>query len=413
MSVLDGSGPVTLVPDQALWAAAGIDLGAIEIEAVAGRARLMALAARLPAELGPALAETVLRFDDPGAIVVLADSPLEGISTAELLENVEKLATADPEHHDEGEHGHGGGHEDMMAVTGDPSADGLVMEDAEATVGPLSSALPTGLTAELTLDGDVVSRARIGTLGSDADSGAGDRLAPRCRLWARAAEAAVEPGQVPQLLAAVEIERVVSHSIWLARFAELIGWVDLGTRLRGAVRPLIRLNAVPVSDLGEASVPDCRELRETLRTAARSRRLLWRTRGLAPLTAGESEAAGIRGPSARASARAVDARSEHPAYVELGFDPVLADGGDTASRVRVRAEEAVAALDLARTALSLETLPAGGATIEGPRGPLGAGVDAWGSAAVRAAEDAAEGEELARALTAVASFDLSPGMVGR
>ena len=69
----------------------------------------------------------------------------EGVRAARnaVLARHEKSGTDDHghEHHAHGEMSH----HDMMEVRGDPSADGLVMEDIETVLGPVFAGLPTGL----------------------------------------------------------------------------------------------------------------------------------------------------------------------------------------------------------------------------------------------------------------------------
>ena len=70
----------------------------------------------------------------------------------------------------------------MMAIVGEPSADGLVMEEIELSHGPVGTALPGGLRLDVTLDGDVVGHCEVTALlragAPDRAGAAGPRNAP-------------------------------------------------------------------------------------------------------------------------------------------------------------------------------------------------------------------------------------------
>lgn len=278
---------------------------------------------------------------------------------------------------------------DAMAVSGEPSSDGLVMEDYEATVGPLeSAALPAGLTLDLDLDGDVVRSARISS--SPERLATADPLAP---------------------LAAVEAERALSHAAWLARFLDLLGWVAAAERVRSALGPLIaaQQDFLGGGD-GDGWLEECAELEAALGALLGSRRVAWRAGGLAVVDAGRCRESGVRGPIARAAGIEDDARVADASYGALGFSVVTRSAGDARARAEVRIEEALGSLRLAREALRAEALPPSeGSEVEGPRGPFPVAADP----ARELAEETARGEELARALVAIASFDLTPGAAVR
>jgi len=112
----------------------------------------------------------------------------------------------------------------MMAIVGEPSADGLVMEPIELRFGPLATPLPGGLVADVTLDGDVVAESAVRALLGRGDGGPAsgtDWLSPVACVaaLAAAAEAAegrpVSPEHRWQRVAAVELERALSHLAWL------------------------------------------------------------------------------------------------------------------------------------------------------------------------------------------------------
>lgn len=416
-----------LVPDAATWAAVGVDLSELGLEPVAepSRADVLAAAERLPAALAGPAAELLGRLPDPTAVRVLGASPLGG---APLRQALEHRADSGPDHddgredHGDGQDDHGEGHGDMMAVTGEPSRDGLVMESATARIGPISAALPTGLTLELELDGDVVAAALLGSvLDAPADRGPSP-LARHAAAWAAArATGPLDPERVAAHLEATELERALSHTMWLSRFADLLGWVDLGRRLRLAATPLVPRQAQSAELPRSPGREDLDPLASALSGLPGSRRLASRLRGLARVDRELSVETGLAGPVARASDAGGDARSEDPAYRELGFEPVLLAGGDALARTELRIREALASLGLAFAAADAGRLSDADGPVESPRGPLaaaGAGpggarlvVDRGAAPVTRAAERTVEGLELASALVAVASFDLDPWTV--
>ena len=307
-----------------------------------------------------------------------------------------------------------------MAVAGEPSRDGLVMEQAGAVIGPLAPGLPSGLRVELELDGDVVASARISGVLPPSPS-------PLCRKAAAWAAARAAAGDEPpsgsataRHLVATEVERALSHASWLMRFAVLLGWVDLAERLRRALPPLIEIHAAPGPARARLLEGGLRDLERALTMVLGSRRLASRTAGRAIAAADRCRESGVCGPALRA-AGGTDPRASDPPYIELGFDPVQRANGDAQARAELRAEEALAALSLARAADEAGELPPGEGAVEGPRGPLAPGaaspssvrviVEEGSSAAARIAESATVGLELAQALVAVASFDLDPWAV--
>lgn len=442
--------PAVIVPDEQTWTLSGTDpaaLGAYPVFAAGAAERLLAPPA-LPRPLGEALESLVAELP-PGANVETV--PLPGLDE----EHADRDSHASHDvhaghdaHAGHGEHGadSGGGHDDhgdMMAIVGEPSADGLVMEAIELRFGPLGTPLPGGLAVDVTLDGDVVAESSVrALLGPPQPAGAArvpDRLAPLA--WTVAIESArgAPSGRAAWLaLAAVEAERAVSHLAWLRALGRVLGWrllVDrctlalerlppVGHELLGSNDPAGDGHAAAAAALeGGAARADA--LAALVR---RSRLLRLRTAGLAALSRDDVEPAGLRGPVARATGLADDARTGHPLYELLGFRPVVHSGGDAYARTLVRAEEAPVALRLACAAVgraagavsdSAEVPPPGHA-IEGPRGPVrarpgasGLRLDAPGAeAALGAAGEAMLGSEWAAALVALASFDLSPWSVG-
>ena len=341
-------------------------------------------------------------------------------------------------HHMHGDHG------DMMAIVGDPSADGLVMEPMELRFGPLGTPLPGGLVVDITLDGDVVAESAVHALliVEDRDgrtASVPDLLAPVAWRAAIAAARDVPKADTTRWLwiAAIEIERAVSHLAWLRALGRLLGWGPLVRRSSSALSDLVVMQLRPHS---EDQDPDAEEIRLDIVATARhsveavvalvrrSRWLRLRTAGRGALTPEQARDGGLHGPLARASGLPDDARTEDPLYRQLGFEPLVRSDGDALARTLLRAEEARAALDLASAALQVaaDGTPAEdplrsfeGASIEGPRGPISASrhPDGWrleasgAEEAPQAAGAAMVGAEWAAALVTLISFDLSPWRV--
>jgi energy-converting hydrogenase A subunit O len=82
-----------------------------------------------------------------------------------------------------------------------------------------------------------------------------------------------------------------------------------------------------------------------------------RSRGIGILTGEWAKKAHTVGPTARASNIAVDVRTRHPTYRDLGFSPVVRTEGDNYARVMIRFQEAAQSIGLIRACL--ERLPEG------------------------------------------------------
>ena len=427
--------PALIVPDEQTWTLSGTDPAGRGIYPVfaPGAADRLLVPPALPRPLQEALDSLVAELP-PGVHVETVS--LQGMHGDHADHDTHG---GRHDHHDmAGDHDH----HDMMAIVGEPSADGLVMEAIELRFGPLGTPLPGGLAVDVTLDGDVVAessvRALLGPGGSAEGSSAPDPLAPIA--WTIALESGGETrtGAVACVrVAALESERAVSHLAWLRAMGRVLGWQLLVDRCTFALEGLPPLGhqllaaREPAGDEVAAALPlleralACAEAVAAL--VGRSRLLRLRTAGLAVLTRGEADQAGLRGPAARAAGLADDARSGHPLYERLGFRPIVHSGGDAYARALVRAQEAPASLRLACAALRRASeaasdpaeLAAPGHPLEGPRGPLraelradGPRVDAPGSeAALRVAGEAMLGAEWAAALVALASFDVSPWSV--
>jgi Ni,Fe-hydrogenase III large subunit len=354
------------------------------------------------------------------------------------------------EHAEHGGHGHMDhgdmGFMSMVEMTKDlpRSPDGLPMEWVEAPFGPLFPGLPGGLSLTLTLDGDTVAEAdaevAVGQSLEGLVAGPAEDLADRLsrhsplspvayRLLAvRAVESVTGASHDERTelvrVGALERERTASHLNWLAGFAHLLGYAWLERR---AVKlQLAVLRAEGVEEIARLRAAVGSLARRVERTPLLRRKL----GGIGRLP----QDADTRGPVARAVGREDDLRVEEDVYRELGFEPVVRDGGEALSRLRVRLEEIERSMEIVGKAGSFSTPTlvldgalsgAGTARIETPRGTaelrveLEEGVvsrlelDAPSSGHLELVKPVAEGEELADALVGIASLDLSPWEVVR
>lgn len=332
----------------------------------------------------------------------------------------------------------------MIAMTqGLPrSRDGLPMEWVEAGFGPLFPGLPGGFAPVLTLDGDVVAKATVtpgvthrGVLASL--SGPVTTLPDRLqrldpftpityRQLAMRAIASIEPARAvaPEGvggIGALERERACSHLGWLSAFAELLGNAWMADRAAE-----LHLDLVRAQDLHE--LDRLRPIIDRfLHRAVRAPLLRRRLRGIG--TIAHPAATNASGPVRRASGHPIDAREDESPYQALKFHPVQHGAGDAFARMWVRVQEIEQSLDLVAAAGSL-TLPSleispylwgmGVATLETPRGTAtlhievhegevhSAHLEAPSATQVTLLSEVTEGAELADALTAIASLDLSP-----
>ena len=106
----------------------------------------------------------------------------------------------------------------------------------------------------------------------------------------------------------------------------------------------------------------------------------------------------------RASGVAEDARKEDPAYVALGFEPIVQSDGDSWARFRQRLQEAVQALVLADRAG--DQIRPTGPSVEGLRGPLSVGGVESSASSLALLPDLLQGHEWSDALTVISSLDL-------
>lgn len=250
--------------------------------------------------------------------------------------------------------------------------DGLKLDYLPVRFGPLFAPFPVGLALDMKLHGDVIQDATLENL-ADAKAN-GDSPFDR---------ALREPVFVRDL----ELARARSHLQWLSDAVAVAGSPALSERiLRHAqrVRP-----------------GDGDEVRGLERSLRRRGFLGWNTRDVGTLRGDMTT--GVTGPVARASGSSVDARSEHSAYRQLGFEPLVQDAGDAAARWVQRLREAAQALDLAGRAGDVAT--EGSGVVESPRGSL---TDHEGPslALARLVSSLIEGMEWGDAITTIVSLDL-------
>ncbi|MQA74309.1 MAG: hypothetical protein GEU88_08240 [Solirubrobacterales bacterium] len=444
--------PALVVPDEQTWTMADrdpADLGADVTYSIA-RARRVLVADDLPPQLAEPLAQ-LRAVADPGNGGHVHDT--HGEDTPEHAAHGH--GDGDDAHHhdadgqDQSAHEHGEGH-DMMAIVGEPSADGLVMEPIELRYGPLATPLPGGLAADVTLDGDVVAEARVEALlraepSADGRPASPDALA--AAAWGEAmrrADAAPAAAGAPAAarwvrVAGIELERAINHLAWLRAFMRLLGWAEVVASVTAALIPLrVARRSLPGGP--DRHTPGAVEAASDLEAAGEaigalarrldgSRALRLRTGGLGAVRAADAAERNLAGPIARACGVTDDARADDPLYRLLGFEPVVRQEGDALARALLRVDEAEQSAQLAHAALNrvangdatAAQLRSPTATVEGPRGPLrarrradGWDLDARGADAARSlAGELMVGEEWAAALVALASLDLSPWVVGR
>lgn len=253
-----------------------------------------------------------------------------------------------------------------LPMTGDDPSDGLALDRVPLAVGPFWPGLPPNLRLEVEFQGDVIA-----SLVTCPQPSASDDLDPIFH------QAQVSP--VP--LASLEVARARHLLEATSDFLIFHGLDGLGRRL-------LRLARDP---LGAGP--------EQIRAARRwTRAVALGARGIGVLD-GEV----LRGPNTRAAGRAVDARTEDPAYADLGFVPSTQPEGDALARFAQRIEEAAQAVALALLAGDRERRP--GPAVEGPRGEMPV---SDGPGVRPALEAFAIGRPWDALLTTVVSLDLAP-----
>lgn len=432
-----------VVPDLATWMLGGRDPLTDDLQRVATPERAAVLVAprHIPSELAEALRDAWSRLPGPRRDLVL-DGTGKGLAVEPLLrdqadanENGHGEHSEHEHHHDEG---HGGDdHHDMMAIVGDPSEDGLIMEPLDFSVGPLAPSLPGGLIVGLLLDGDVVARARPrACLRLDPADPDGDALA---RLsWRVAVDRALhQPSEAVarRQVIALEVERALSHALNLQELGNALGWHDMSAGafdLARALLPARRAAEISLREPAEAKidaalvgVDACVARLERLTDSGLAR---GRLGGRAVVAADAAREHKIGGPIARAAGVDADERAGDALYETLGFEPHHDSAGDAEGRTRLRVAEIASAVELARRAATergaedpVDSAPPGlPVAVEGPRGSLLAVAGPDGRVAVATpgatgaleiAGEAIVGLEFGAAVAALVSFDLSPWRV--
>ena len=451
MGLRRGDPPLALVvPDEETALVLGRDLPDHVAAPDAGSARLLLLPERVPDGMATAV-RSAWQLMPSGRFARTYACPLPGVPAYSLLDDGGRRDVKHEEHGGhEGHEAHD--HGDMMAITGAPSADGLVMEDLDVQAGPLGVALPGGLVVDAALDGDVVADCHVrATLQVPDRDSPPDPLSAAAwtaaELAARERIAGVTPAAGRWLrVAAIETERAVGHLAWLHGFCRLLGWAQMVGRVRTLLTESAALRGAMPVELTTPDLPDVRtsqlraelhDVQAAVRALAealeKSRSFAWRTTGLGRLAPDEIAARHLAGPVARASGVADDARVHDPGYSLLGFEPLVREEGDARARALVRVAEAAQALGLTAGAIERAARGHGGddgtplfgrppaGVAESARGSVRVTVSADGAsqraadgaaAARQAAGELAVGREWAAALVTIASFDLSPWRVG-
>lgn len=261
-------------------------------------------------------------------------------------------------------------------ATREDDRDRLTLDALPVPVGPLFSAFPDGLTAQVTFKGDLVHRFELGP-----NPYAGASSPPSDDPFRRALDE-------PVLIAELEVARARALLRWAAEAARVAGLDALSLRTLALAVRAEPVDVAAVRRLG-------RWLAHPLVTGRQHR-------GIGPL-----DAADVRGldagPVSRASGVPADLRADDPAYSELGFDPVCRGGGDAAARWRQRLAEAEQALDLAGRAGERRT--GGSGAVESPRGRLEPG-DSPTARLLERLPDLVTGMEWGDAVATIVSLDL-------
>lgn len=225
-----------------------------------------------------------------------------------------------------------------------PDRDGLTLDQLSLRVGPFFPPFPSGLTLSVKLQGDVIQEAVIGE-----NPFSGFRLTrdqERGNPFLRALSQSVP-------IIDIEMARACHHLHWLARTLRVHGLHALGLRSLAMARSIRPGVVAPVAELR-------RILRRTQSISFGGKRI-----GVTPLDRVRNRGLGLL---ARAAGSGEDLRAEDPAYLALGFQPIVQVGGDVRSRFLQRLDEAVQSVELAGRSRDAMT----GATgrTEGPRGVI-------------------------------------------
>ncbi len=228
-----------------------------------------------------------------------------------------------------------------------PDRDGLRLDLLPLAIGPFFPRFPVGLTLDLKMAGDVVVEAAV----------AGNPFAGAGTFSARPAlvpflHALSEPISVAEL----ELARAREHLRWAATSLTAQGLPALAARVLRLARTVTPRDASTTASLA--------------RHLDRIRVPQWSGAGVGRVEPGLLAGLGA-GPVGRAAGLAEDVRTADPAYVALGFEPIVMHEGDAATRWRLRLAEARQSLQLAVQAADLRTVPTG--RVESPRGRLEVG----------------------------------------
>ena len=223
-----------------------------------------------------------------------------------------------------------------MAMPEDDLRDGLQLDPLVFSIGPFSPVLPPGMVVKVTLHGDVIA-------GWDLVSRPYERTLPS--VFYRAVD---QPVAITEL----ELARAAWHLRRLAAVLQLNGLRAHAQRLRHNVAEL---------QLGQ-SIAD-------VTNAGVLRSLRWVAGAEKGVVQGDSRVR-LSGPAERAAGNALDARQNDPAYVTLGFEPIVQKEGTCAARWKQWLEEAEQALTLAKAAARNGALSSPSGAVESPVGPL-------------------------------------------
>lgn len=223
-----------------------------------------------------------------------------------------------------------------MAMPEEDLRDGLQLDPLAFSIGPFSPLLPPGMVAKATLHGDVIA-------GWELVSRPYERTLPS--VFYRAVD---EPVAVTEL----ELARASWHLRRLAAALQLNGLEARAQRLRHNVAEL--QPGQFIADVTNAGV---------------LRSLRWVAGAGKGVVQGESQIR-LAGPAARAAGNAKDARQNDPAYVALGFEPIVQQEGACAARWKQWLDEAEQALTLAKAAARNGAMSSPSGAVESPVGPL-------------------------------------------
>ena len=263
--------------------------------------------------------------------------------------------------------------------------DGLMLDQLPVRVGPFFTPFPHGLVLEVLLQGDLVQQVTVVANGFAGTAAARDPERDPFQL--------ALSKQIP--VAAIERARAQHHLRWLAHALRVHGLSALGRRA-------LELAAMLARD-GDSSRA-AHAVTTLERLLERTRAFGWATSSVR-VTPRASVARQGLGPVARAAGVADDARLDEPAYLALGFEPVIQreSHGDARARWRQRLAEVVQSLGLAARAGDRQAWGAG--VVEDPRGRLTA-IDSPSATLLSLVPDLLRDQQWGDAVTTVVSLDL-------